>query len=71
MIVGYDDASTEDPGKELDEIRASTVFDYLVKKGIAADNLIVRSYRDMKAFVGDNEEPPGVKRRKVEFYLLN
>lgn len=71
MILGYDDTSTEDPSKGLDEKRASTVFDYLVKKGIAADNLIVRSYRDMKAFVGDNEEPPGVKRRKVEFYLLN
>ena len=71
MIVGYDDASTEDPGKGLDEKRASTVFDYLVKQGISADNLIARSYRDMKAFIGDNQEPPGVKRRKVEFYLLN
>jgi outer membrane protein OmpA-like peptidoglycan-associated protein len=71
MIVGYDDAAAEDPAKGLDEKRASTVFDYLVKQGIAADNLVVRSYRDMKAFIGDNEEPPGVKRRKVEFYLLN
>ncbi len=71
MIVGYDDASAEDPGKGLDEKRASTVFNYLVKQGIAADNLIARSYRDMKAFLGDSEEPPGVKRRKVEFYLLN
>ena len=71
MIVGYDDNTIEDPKKGLDKERASTVYEYLVKQGIAADNLIARSYRDMKAFIGDNEEPPGVKRRKVEFYLLN
>ncbi len=71
MIVGYDDAAAEDPSKGLDEQRASTVYKYLVKQGISADNLIVRSYRDMKAFIGDNEELPGVRRRKVEFYLLN
>ena len=71
MIVGYDDSATEDPGKELDKERASTVYDYLVQQGISADNLIPRSYRDMSAFIGENDEPPGVKRRKVEFYLLN
>ena len=71
MIVGYDDSESEDPGKGLDKERASTVFDYLVKQGISADNLIPRSYRDMTAFIGENDEPPGVRRRKVEFYLLN
>ncbi|GJM29601.1 MAG: cell envelope biogenesis protein OmpA [Cyclobacteriaceae bacterium] len=71
MIVGYDDNETEDPAKELDKERASTVYDYLVKQGISADNLIPRSYRDMSQFVGNNQEPPGVRRRKVEFYLLN
>ena len=71
MIVGYDDSASEDPSKGLDKERASTVYDYLVKQGLSADNLIPRSYRDMSAFIGDNEEPPGVKRRKVEFYLLN
>lgn len=71
MIVGYDDSETEDPGKGLDKERASTVFNYLIEQGIAADNLIARSYRDMQAFIGGNDEPPGVRRRKVEFYLLN
>ena len=71
MIVGYDDSEKEDPGKKLDQQRASTVYDYLVKQGISADNLIPRSYRDMSAFIGNNDEPPGVRRRKVEFYLLN
>jgi outer membrane protein OmpA-like peptidoglycan-associated protein len=71
MIVGYDDSTAEDPGKGLDKERASTVYDYLVKQGISADNLIPRSYRDMSVLLGKNEEPPGVKRRKVEFYLLN
>ena len=71
MIVGYDDSDTEDPSKGLDKQRASTVYNYLVKQGISADNLIPRSYRDMSAFIGGNDEPPGVKRRKVEFYLLN
>ena len=71
MIVGYDDADTEDVDKKLDEQRASIVFKYLVSQGIPADNLIARSYRDMGQFVGSVEEPPGVRRRKVEFYLLN
>jgi outer membrane protein OmpA-like peptidoglycan-associated protein len=71
MIVGYDDSAAEDPVKGLDKERASTVYNYLVKQGISADNLIPRSYRDMSSFIGENDEPPGVKRRKVEFYLLN
>jgi outer membrane protein OmpA-like peptidoglycan-associated protein len=71
MIVGYDDSDTEDASKGLDKQRASTVYDYLVKHGISADNLIPRSYRDMSQFIGDSQEPPGVRRRKVEFYLLN
>lgn len=71
MIVGYDDSETEDPKKGLDKERASTVYDYLVKQGLSADNLIPRSYRDMSAFIGANDEPSGVRRRKVEFYLLN
>ncbi len=71
MIVGYDDSETEDPAKGLDKERASTVYDYLVKSGISADNLIPRSYRDLSQFIGEQQEPPGVKRRKVEFYLLN
>ncbi|MDH3708875.1 MAG: OmpA family protein [Cyclobacteriaceae bacterium] len=71
MIVGYDDVDVEDVGKKLDEQRAATVFEYLVSQGISANNLIARSYRNMGQFVGGAEEPPGVRRRKVEFYLLN
>ncbi len=71
MIVGYDDAENEDSSRKLDEERAATVFKYLVQNGISADNLVARSYRDMSAFIGSIEEPPGVRRRKVEFYLLN
>jgi len=71
MIIGYDDNTTEDSSKGLDQERASTVYHYLVKQGISADNLIARSYRDMVALIGENDEPPGVRRRKVEFYLLN
>lgn len=71
MIVGYDDAESEDPGKKLDQERASTVYKYLISKGISADKLIARSYRDMGSFIGGLDEPPGVLRRKVEFYLLN
>jgi len=71
MIVGYEDAENEDSAKKLDEQRAATVFDYLVSQGISADNLIARSYKDMQQFIGNVEEPPGVLRRKVEFYLLN
>lgn len=71
MIVGYDDDGSEDPAKGLDKERASTVYNYLVRQGISADNLIPRSYKDMSPFIGGNDEPPGVRRRKVEFYLLN
>lgn len=71
MIIGYDDFDVESADKQLPERRATTVFNHLVSQGIPADNLVPRSYRDMDSFLGNTAETPGVRRRKVEFYLLN
>ena len=65
-----DNTGTEEKNQMLSENRAKTVYDYLVKKGIAADRLTYKGYAATKP-IDNNTTPEGKARnRRTEFVVI-
>ncbi|MDQ3536840.1 MAG: OmpA family protein, partial [Bacteroidota bacterium] len=68
VIVGYEDLELENPAKLLSKERAQTVYNYLISNGIST-SIVEIKVSDNSRKIAANEK--GIKRRKVEFYLVN
>ena len=68
IIEGYTSADgDEDYNEKLSEKRAQAVRSYLIKLGISADRLEVKSFGEVNP-IGDNDNPSGrAINRRVQF----
>lgn len=55
----------------LSQLRAQSVVDYLIKKGIHQDQLIAKGYGETKPLVSNDSYEGRVKNRRVELVVLN
>jgi outer membrane protein OmpA-like peptidoglycan-associated protein len=64
-----DNTGTEEQNKKLSENRAKSVYDYLVKNGVAPERLSYKGYAATKP-IADNNTPEGkAKNRRTEFIV--
>jgi len=70
-IAGHtDDSGDATYNMELSKLRAKSVYDYLLKKGVAPERLIYRGYGNTQPVV-DNATPAGKARnRRVVMVIL-
>lgn len=65
-----DNSGNEEINQKLSENRAKSVYDYLVRKGVAAERLSYKGYASSKP-VADNNTPEGKARnRRTEFTVV-
>lgn len=71
-IAGHtDDEGAEDYNMTLSQGRAQSVVDYLIKQGIAAEQLTAKGYGEVKPLDKGITKAAKARNRRVEFVVLN
>ena len=70
-IVGHNDFEEEGEHIDLSNTRAKTVYEFLLNKGIPDHRIEIRSAKDVENFVHEEDYEKGVRRRRVEFFVVS
>lgn len=71
-IAGHTDwNNTDDYNQRLSERRATSVMDYLISKGVAANRMTARGYGESMPIADNNTEEGQFQNRRVELHILN
>lgn len=71
-VAGHTDSiGSADYNQRLSERRAAAVRDYLISRGIAADNLQARGYGEEEPIASNDTEDGRQQNRRVEIRILN
>jgi outer membrane protein, adhesin transport system len=71
-IAGHTDWNNSDAyNQKLSERRATSVMDYLISKGIAANRMAAKGYGESKPIADNNTEEGRFQNRRVELRILN
>lgn len=71
-IAGHTDWNNSDAyNQALSERRATSVMDYLISKGVAANRMTAKGYGESKPIADNNAEDGRFQNRRVELRILN
>lgn len=71
-IAGHTDWNNSDAyNQRLSERRATSVMDYLISKGVAANRMTAKGYGESKPIADNNTEDGRFQNRRVELRILN
>jgi outer membrane protein OmpA-like peptidoglycan-associated protein len=70
VIVGFEDLASENMLLNLSEKRAQAVLDYLVRRGVTRDKMIVMDNIHFADVYDVMNLDPGILRRRVQFFIV-
>lgn len=71
-IAGHTDWNNSDAyNQSLSDRRATSVMDYLISKGVAANRMTAKGYGESKPIADNNAEDGRFQNRRVELRILN
>ena len=70
VIVGFEDQANENIKLNLSEKRAQAVWDYLRKRGITEDKMLIMDNKYFWEVYDVMNLKPGIQRRRVQFFLV-
>lgn len=70
IIVGFEDAGSENMRLNLSERRAQAVRDYLLKRGVPAEKMNIMDKKHFADVYDVMHLEPGIQRRRVQFFIV-
>lgn len=70
VIAGFEDKDQENPALNLSKRRAEAIFQYLIKRGISKEKLVILDKSDFSSIYDVEGMMPRIERRRVQFFLI-
>lgn len=70
VIVGFEDMASENMRLNLSERRAEAVLDYMRKRGVPEEHMMIMDKRHFEDLYDVMNLEPGIERRRVQFFLV-
>ena len=70
IIVGFEDQANENIRLNLPEKRAQAVWEYLRKRGVPGEKMIIMDNKYLWDIYDVMDLEPGIMRRRVQFFLV-
>jgi len=70
VIAGFEDKDQENPALNLSKRRAEAIFQYLIKRGISKEKLVILDKSDFSDIYDVEGMMPRIERRRVQFFLI-